>query len=82
MSDPTDIPYWRRLDSRITTSGQPSEAQLFAIRDLGVGLIINLNPSEAISWRASVALASISGPRWVRMMRRAPIRASLASSAA
>lgn len=42
MSDPTDIPYWRRLDRRITTSGQPSEAQLAAIRDLGVGHIVNL----------------------------------------
>lgn len=42
MSDPTDILNWRRLDDRITTSGQPSEAQLAAIRDLGVAHVVNL----------------------------------------
>jgi protein tyrosine phosphatase (PTP) superfamily phosphohydrolase (DUF442 family) len=42
MSDPTDIPVWRRLDGQITTSGQPSERQLGEIRDLGVGHVINL----------------------------------------
>lgn len=42
MTDPTGIYNWRRLDDRITTSGQPSEAELAAIRDLGVRDIINL----------------------------------------
>ncbi len=41
-SDPTEIYNWRRLDQRVTTSGQPSEAQLAALRDLGVRHIINL----------------------------------------
>lgn len=42
MHDPTDILNWRRIDARITTSGQPSEAQLAKIRELGVATIINL----------------------------------------
>jgi protein tyrosine phosphatase (PTP) superfamily phosphohydrolase (DUF442 family) len=42
MADPSDIPNWRRLDARITTSGQPSEEQLALIRALGVGHVINL----------------------------------------
>lgn len=42
MSDPSGILNWRRLDDRITTSGQPDEAQLAAIRDLGVARVINL----------------------------------------
>lgn len=42
MTDPAHILNWRRLDKRITTSGQPSEAQLAAIRDLGVTTVINL----------------------------------------
>ncbi len=41
-SDPADILNWRRLDDRTTTSGQPGEAQLGAIRDLGVANVINL----------------------------------------
>jgi len=42
MSDPDDIYNWLRLDDRITTSGQPSEAQLIAISALGVRHIVNL----------------------------------------
>lgn len=57
MSDPTDIPNWRRIDNRITTSGQPGEAQLAALQKLGVTTIINLGlhthekalPDEAAS---------------------------------
>ncbi len=57
MSDPTDIYNWQRLDERLTTSGQPSEAQLAAIRDLGVTHVVNLGlhshekalPDEAAS---------------------------------
>jgi protein tyrosine phosphatase (PTP) superfamily phosphohydrolase (DUF442 family) len=42
MSDPRGILNWRRLDDRITTSGQPDEAGLAAIRDLGVVHVVNL----------------------------------------
>ena len=42
MADPVDILNWRRLDDRITTSGQPSEAQLAAVSALGVKHVINL----------------------------------------
>ena len=42
MDDPHDIAVWRRLDERITTSGQPREEQLAAIRALGVAHVINL----------------------------------------
>ena len=34
MADPTDIYHWHRLDGRITTSGQPTEAQLAALEEL------------------------------------------------
>lgn len=55
--DPVEILNWRRLDARITTSGQPTEAQLAAIRRLGVVRIVNLGlhshdkalPDEAAS---------------------------------
>jgi protein tyrosine phosphatase (PTP) superfamily phosphohydrolase (DUF442 family) len=57
MHDPDHIYNWRRLDRRITTSGQPSEDQLRAIRELGVTHIVNLGlhsheralPDEAAS---------------------------------
>ena len=42
MSDPTDILNWQRIDATVTTSGQPSEDQLAAIRDMGVTHVINL----------------------------------------
>ena len=41
-TDPDDIYHWYRLDERITTSGQPSEAQLGEIAALGVRCVINL----------------------------------------
>jgi uncharacterized protein (TIGR01244 family) len=37
-----DILNWRRLDDRVTTSGQPSEAQLAALAALGVKYVVNL----------------------------------------
>jgi protein tyrosine phosphatase (PTP) superfamily phosphohydrolase (DUF442 family) len=43
-SDPDDILNWRRIDARLTTSGQPSEAQLAALSNLGVTHVINLAP--------------------------------------
>ena len=42
MTDPAHIYNWRRLDDRITTSGQPTEAQLAEIAGLGVATVINL----------------------------------------
>ncbi len=42
MCDPNEIYNWRRLDERITTSGQPTETQLTALRDLGVVHVLNL----------------------------------------
>src|SRR5216110_2680195 len=57
MSRPETIYHWRRLDDRITTSGQPTEPQLEDIHALGVRHIINLGlhshekalPDEAAS---------------------------------
>jgi len=42
MPDPQTIYNWRRLDARVTTSGQPSEDELRAVRDLGVHHVVNL----------------------------------------
>jgi len=41
-TDPDTIYNWHRLDDRITTSGQPTEAQLEKIAALGVRCVINL----------------------------------------
>ena len=57
MADLETIYNWRRLDDRITTSGQPTEQQLADIQALGVRHIINLGlhthekalPDEAAS---------------------------------
>jgi protein tyrosine phosphatase (PTP) superfamily phosphohydrolase (DUF442 family) len=57
MADPQTIYNWRRLDDRITTSGQPTEPQLADIHALGVRHIVNLGlhshekalPDEAAS---------------------------------
>ena len=57
MADPEGIYNWRRLDDRITTSGQPTEEQLTDIQALGVRHVVNLGlhthekalPDEAAS---------------------------------
>ena len=44
---PQDLPHilnWRRVTDRLTTSGQPSEAQLAEIAATGVTHVINLGP--------------------------------------
>ncbi len=41
-NDPADIFMWRRMHDRVTTSGQPSEAQIAAIKALGVTHVVNL----------------------------------------
>jgi protein tyrosine phosphatase (PTP) superfamily phosphohydrolase (DUF442 family) len=59
MGDPTDTYNWRRLDERLTTSGQPSEDQLKAIAALGVECVVNLglhtHAKALADERASVA---------------------------
>ena len=42
MTDPIHITNWRRLDSRVTTSGQPNEGELAEIAALGVTHVVNL----------------------------------------
>jgi len=42
MSDPTQIYNWRRLDDRVTTSGQPTEEQLLELQQIGIQHVINL----------------------------------------
>jgi protein tyrosine phosphatase (PTP) superfamily phosphohydrolase (DUF442 family) len=42
MADPEAIYNWRRLDERVTTSGQPTELQLADIQALGVKHVVNL----------------------------------------
>jgi len=46
MQDPTGIINWRRVDERVTTSGQPSEEQLAEIKALDVSHIVNLGPHD------------------------------------
>lgn len=59
MADPADTYNWRRLDKRLTTSGQPTEEQLRAIAALGVETVVNLglhtHPKALPDERASVA---------------------------
>lgn len=45
-SDPTDVFMWRRIDNRLTTSGQPTEDQLERIKKLGVTHVVNLGLHE------------------------------------
>lgn len=46
MADIKEILNWRRRDSRVTLSGQPTEAQLALIAQTGVTRIINLGPHD------------------------------------
>ncbi|MEL7280255.1 MAG: protein tyrosine phosphatase family protein [Pseudomonadota bacterium] len=44
-----DLPHilnWRRMTPQITTSGQPSEAELAELKALGVERIVNLGPHD------------------------------------
>ena len=68
MPDPESIYNWRRLDERITTSGQPTEAQLAEIAALGVRRVINLglhNHDRALSDEAATVAAL--GMRYVHI---------------
>ena len=44
MTNLPEILNWRRVNERVTLSGQPTESQLADIRELGVTTIINLGP--------------------------------------
>jgi protein tyrosine phosphatase (PTP) superfamily phosphohydrolase (DUF442 family) len=44
MTELPDVINWRRRDANTTLSGQPTEAQLAAIKALGVGHVVNLGP--------------------------------------
>ena len=46
MHDLPDVINWRRLNPEITLSGQPTETQLSAIKNLGVTHVINLGPHD------------------------------------
>jgi hypothetical protein len=66
IADPEAIYNWRRLDSRITTSGQPTEKQLADTHALGVRHIVYLAgraflyDSVAQSWEAAQAGRALS----------------------
>jgi uncharacterized protein (TIGR01244 family) len=42
MDDPAGVINWRRLDQRLTTSGQPGESDLARLAAMGVKTVINL----------------------------------------
>jgi len=44
MNDLPDVINWRRLNHKVTLSGQPTEEQLTQIKALGITHIINLGP--------------------------------------
>jgi uncharacterized protein (TIGR01244 family) len=44
MTDPAHIYNWQRLNAHLTTSGQPTEAELAELAALGVRHVINLAP--------------------------------------
>ena len=46
MSEPSDILNWRRVDDRLTLSGQPTKDQCQALAEAGVEAIINLAPKD------------------------------------
>ena len=86
MADPETIYNWRRLDDRITTSGQPTEPQLADIHALGVRHIVNLGlhthekalPDEAAS--VSRLGMTTSTFRWISRIRPTRISSSSALS--
>ena len=63
MPDPVEIFNFRRIDGRLTTSGQPTENQLPALAKLGVTHVINLalheHPDALADEAASLAKLGI-----------------------
>jgi hypothetical protein len=54
MADPETVYSWRRLDDRITASGQPTEAQLADIQALGVRHIVGVEAPIRTETQGSV----------------------------
>ncbi len=51
-----DIYHWWQLDDRVTTSGQPTEAELAALAQAGVRRVINVAPhshARGIAYRGA-----------------------------
>ena len=68
MGDPDRIYNWHRLDEKITTSGQPSEDELQAIRALGVTHIVNLGlHSHEKALRDEAGSASALGMTYIHI---------------
>ena len=57
MTDPEGIFNWRRLDDRITTSGQPTETQLADIHAL-VSATSSISPSTRMTRRSRMRRAA------------------------
>ena len=73
MADPEGIYNWRRLDDRITTSGQPTEEQLAEICALGVRHVVNLalhTHEKALPDEAASVSRLGTLPRWPASLRR------------
>ena len=83
---PSALYNWRRLGPKLTTSGQPTEAQLAAIRKLGVTHVVNLGlhshekalPDEAASV-AALGMSLYPHPRRFRRAAGGGLRALLRS---
>lgn len=68
MRDPDHIVRWLRLDDKITTSGQPSVADLAEIAALGVGHVVNLGlHSHQRALPDEAADVAASGMRYVHL---------------
>ena len=68
MPDPETIYNWRRLDARITTSGQPTQNQLADIHALSVRHIVNLGlHTHAKALPDEAASVSRLGMRYIRI---------------
>ncbi len=82
MADPTSIYHWQRLDDRITTSGQPTEAEMAELGRLGVSTVVNLaltNSPRALPDEAATVIAL--GMRYIHIPVdfAAPTEANFAS---
>lgn len=68
MTDPTHIYNWRRVDERLTTSGQPAETEVEELQQLGITHIINLglHDHERALADESTTVASL-GMRYVHI---------------
>lgn len=66
--DPDDIFMWRRIDERLTTSGQPTEQQLSALPAIGISHVVNLGlHSHEKALADEAASVEALGMRYVHM---------------